>query len=127
MLAQHITIGYNTNNSREDPWEVLKDEARKICNDPEMIEQETHRVIDITNRIVPRLETDDIVQDYCSVYSKPFGSHGHPIKIIEMDQQIMQMVSTSADLIKYEVRRAFVRLLLFRMHKQGIEINIETI
>ncbi len=60
---------------------------------------------------------------YADNYAEPFESSGHPITIIEENQQIMQLAS-AASAIKYHVRRAYVRLLIEAMHKHEIEINL---
>ena len=122
MTGYHIEIGYNALRvDRENMWEILKRNTRKICDNPSVIIAEARRLgaPETCSRGCCDLNT------YADNYAEPFGSSGHPIKIIEdkNNHQIMQMASTG-DNIKYHVRRAFVRLLIQEMHQEEIEISI---
>ncbi len=122
MTGYHIEIGYNgggSNETEKERWEILKKEARNIADNPKAIITEARRLgaPEMCEEGCCHLDT------YADNYADPFGSYGHPITIIEEDQQIMQLAS-AADSIKYCVRRAYVRLLIEIMHKHGIEVNL---
>jgi hypothetical protein len=122
MTGYHIEIGYNGGGSDNDEnkrWEILKRETRNLSDHPEEIIAETRRLgaPETCERGCCHLDT------YADNYKDPFHTSGHPITIIEEARQIMQLAG-AADTIKFSVRRAFVRCLLERMHKNGIEINI---
>ena len=125
MTGWHIGIGYNGNapyNTEEEMWEVLKSETRDLCNKPQEIIAEARKLNapETCERGCCHLDT------YADNYANQFKTYGHPITIIESDQQVMQLAS-AADDIKLAVRRAFVRCLLTRMHSKGIDINITVV
>uniref|UniRef100_A0A6H2A5K7 Uncharacterized protein n=1 Tax=viral metagenome TaxID=1070528 RepID=A0A6H2A5K7_9ZZZZ len=122
MTGYHIEIGYNAGGSLKDEgkrWETLKKEARNIADNPKAIIAEARKLG------APETCDDGCchLDTYADNYAEPFGSYGHPISIIEDNQQIMQLAG-AADRIKYHVRRAYVRLLFKAMHKHEIEINL---
>ncbi len=118
MLGHHFTIGYNPCRIDGDAWKILKAAARDVADDAPAIVREAGR---FRHAFVGQSTELDA---YADVYREPFGEDGHPVKVIEKDRQIMQLCSGRADLAKYDVRRAFVRLLLQSMHAREIEISV---
>ena len=122
MTGYHIEIGYNggskcSRRSWEEMWEILKQKTRLVCDDPQRIIAEARRLgsPETCSRGCCDLDT------YADNYAEPFDGYGHPITILEDEQQVMQLASTN-DPIKYHVRRAFVRLLIEEMHREKIEV-----
>jgi hypothetical protein len=126
MTGYHLSIGYNGASVWREPaaWDALKEAARVVSDDPQAIVAEARRLGS------PESCDDGCCQldSYADNYAEPFSASGHPVKIIERESedrgpQIMQMASTG-DAIKYHVRRAWVRLVIERMHRHGIEVNL---
>jgi len=124
MTGYRISIGYNggTRSDTEEMWEILKYTSRRIADDPTAIIAEARRCGSPENceRGCCPLDT------YANNYVKPFGSEGHPIRIIdngEEDRSIKQEASTDSP-IKYFVRRAYILLVIQKMHRQGIDVNL---
>ena len=132
MTGYHITIGYNeaTSTDYDEMWEILKRKTREICDNPQAIVAEARRLgaPETCTRGCCQIDT------YADNYAMPFGSHGHPVSIIDENspgyisdtRQIMQLASTD-DPIKYHVRRAFVRLLIEAMHREEIEVSLSVV
>lgn len=118
MLGHHITIGYNPCEIDGDPWEILKAAARDVADDAPAIVREAGRFRHAFLGQSAELDT------YADAYREPFGSDGHPIKVLEDHEELMQLAGGQCSDAKYDVRRAFVRLLLEAMHARRIEINI---
>ncbi|MBN2267761.1 MAG: hypothetical protein JW725_05500 [Candidatus Babeliaceae bacterium] len=123
MTGYHIEIGYNGahRTGYDSMWEELKRTAREIADHPEKIVAEARRLNapETCDKGCCHLDT------YADNYKDSFETSGHPVSIIEhgKDRQIMQLAST-ADEIKYHVRRAYVRLVIEEMHRKGIEVNL---
>ncbi len=123
MTGYHLSIGYN-GASRTDydaMWAELKKTAREIADCPYRIIKEARRLNapETCKKGCCQLDT------YANNYAEPFETAGHPITIIEQedDCQVMQLASTD-DPIKYHVRRAFIRLVIEEMHKKEIEVDL---
>lgn len=122
MTGYHIEIGYNpTRGDHDEMWRLLRSEARRIADQPSVIIAEAERLN------APCVSDDGECElgDYADIYKEPFGSPGHPVRVVEDgdNRQIMQMASTDAGL-KYHVRRAYARLLIEAMHRHGIEVSL---
>ena len=127
MRGYHIEIGYNgggTDETEENRWKTLKTITRKIADNPQAIIKEARRL--------GAPESCDGGKQCCNLdtyadnYQDDFDTLGHPITIIENEQQIIQLAS-AGDNIKHHVRRAYVRLLIEEMHRQEIEINLNVV
>ena len=123
MTGYHINLGYSaTRVDYDEMWKVLKQKTREICDNPQAIIAEARRLGN-----APETCPDGCckLDTYADNYAEPFYGYGHPITIIEREgnRQIMQLASTDSG-IKYHVRRAFVRLLIEAMHREGIEVNL---
>lgn len=126
MTGYHIEIGYNgaLRTDYDVMWEELKKTAREVADNPRCVILEAQRLgaPETCENGCCQLDT------YADNYLEPFGSHGHPVSIIEQgeDRQIMQLASTD-DPIKYHVRRAYIRLVIEGMHRKGIEVNLTVV
>ena len=111
----HIEAGYNSGCSREVVEEQLLAEVDSICDNPEQILCEVERV--------EKLKPSD---EYADCYRKPWSDC--TIKILNDGHKIsvMQMASGGGDErgIKESMRRAFCRLVLERMHRNQMEVNV---
>ncbi len=129
MVGYHISIGYNgaTGIDYSVAWKTLKRVSRQVCDDPAEIIAEARRLgaPEQCERGCCTLES------HTEVYRTSFETSGHPVSIIENENdpenyQVMQLAS-SGDAIKYHVRRAFVRLVIESMHREGIEVSLTVV
>lgn len=124
MRGYHIRIGYNGGgNSAEEEfrWQSLVQSARTVADHPQ-------RIIDEARRIGAPEQCDQgccELATFADNYANDFSTPGHPVSIIERedDRQIMQMAS-AGDELKYCVRRAYVRLVIEEMHRLNIEVSL---
>jgi hypothetical protein len=117
-----ITIGYNSDLSpldRDKTWETLKNVAATIREDTAALFQEA-----LAFDAPPDCGGEDL-EDYCAIYTAP-REEGGPLWIDEPGQAISIIASGGAPsrIQKEHVARAFCRLVLYAMHRQGIEINL---
>jgi hypothetical protein len=128
MTSYYVSIGYNrgsfTKYGNNYEWNMLKQTARNICDNPNKIIEEARRLDspETCTKGCCNLET------YADNYKAEIGSQGHPLFFseIEDDKYLVQNASADDD-IKFHVRRAFIRLLIEEMHRERIEINIKVI
>lgn len=121
MTGYHIEIGYNGTASIgvEAMWPLLRQTAVALCSAPEEIVEEVRRMDEL-----PTCPDGCSLETHTAVYARPLDDEiGHPVMILEEQQQVMQL-SSGGCVVKQAVRRAFVRLLIKRMHQQGIEISV---
>lgn len=125
-VGYHIRLGYNgrTDWHSDDAWKELKNFALKLAKQPEVIAEEAKK-FNAPENCCDECETTLI--DVCKTYDK---SYGNPLTIIDKldnegdpDKQVMQM-ATGGCLLKDHTRRAFCRLIINEMHKQGIEVSL---
>lgn len=128
MTGYHIRIGYNGASGwdHHDAWEELKAVARQVADDPRAIVEEARRLG--APEHCSRGPECCTLNTYADSYADPFDSFGHPVTIIEEEdeRQIMQLASTGES-IKYHVRRAYVRLVIAEMHRREVEINLDVV
>lgn len=122
MTGYYVRIGYNPLRiDHEKMWSTLKCEARHIADNPQAIIAEARR-------LGSPEQCDDGCCDldsYADNYSEPFGVAGHPVSIHEdADEPWLVQHASTADPIKYHVRRAFIRLLIEAMHRKEIEVSM---
>lgn len=118
MTGYHISIGYNANGSL-NAWALLMETVEEVCAAPGHIIAEVKR---------ETLEwKDDELHDYVYRY-KARDDQSITITPPEGDKngEVMQLASGGGESrrIKEAVRRAFSRLVMLRMHKLGIEVNL---
>lgn len=118
MAGWHISIGYSGGEfTEEEAWEALKEEALELAELHELI---AHEAVDESDP-VPNFDQIDELLPYAERYS----SGDSTMQIIEdRDPQVI-LLASGQDPLKIRVRRSFVRLLMERMHKRGIDINFE--
>lgn len=122
MTGYYVEIGYNPCSVDYDGmWTTLKNEARNIADKPA-------NIIDEARRLGAPETCDDgccELDSYADNYAGPFGENGHPVSIIENgEHRRIAQYASSAGVIKYHVRRAYMRLLIEAMHKHAIEVNL---
>jgi len=124
MTGYHISIGYNSTLTHIEragmTWEALKEVVAELRSQPNLIVGEVQR--ERSNLAEPH-----ILLDYAAAYQDGIDK---TLNIIEATDdrpaEIMQLASGSGDGrdIKEAMRRAFCRLVIFEMHKRGIEVNL---
>jgi hypothetical protein len=124
--SYYIEIGYNSGFSSQiiDEWHMLKDVAIAICDHPERIAEEA-----IAFGAPRTLEGEDLFayahsyatrEDLTISFVESKDEYGKP------DCFILQCASGggASRILKEHLRRAFCRLVLYEMHRRGIEITI---
>ena len=80
MTGYHISLGYNgaTRTDYDAMWEILKQRAREVCDNPQAIVAEARRLgaPESCTRGCCHLDT------YADNYAEPFEAFGHPVTII---------------------------------------------
>lgn len=115
----HIEIGYNSAHNRDDAWTELKAVVERLRHQPDLIVAEVRRE-------QPGLASDDVLRDYAESYGPDLDLTLKVIEAVgERRPEIYQSASGGGESrdIKEAMRRAFARLVIFEMHKQGIEVN----
>lgn len=112
--------GYSWNGNREDAWLLLAGAASIIAKHPQFIEEEALRFG--APKVCP-CGCGATLKEHCEVYQHEYITDGGPLLIDHEKQVIFQMASGNREM-KEHVRRAFCRLILYEMHKLGIEVNI---
>jgi hypothetical protein len=118
VTGYHISIGYNS-NGRQDAWALLMETVEEVCAAPGHIIAEVKR---------ETLEWKDAeLQEYVERYKARDDS---TLTITppdgDKDGEVMQLAGGGGESrrIKEAVRRAFCRLVVLRMHKLGIEVDL---
>ena len=116
--SYHITIGYNGDNKTNAHEALLFEEGTKLRDQPVAIREELER---IRKRAATDAEMDCIstFADRTQLAYIQRPSH-------DEDDRAAVILMASGGLYdaKREVRRAFCRLLVERMHKHGINVNV---
>lgn len=117
MTSYLLEVGYNSSFGREEAEEKLKIAVDKLRNDPD-------RLIAEVRRLDGDLEPD------CDVpfaeYARLYSSDEDLTIRHDGEHRYIQMASGGGigRSIKEAFRRAFCRLILEDMHREGVEINI---
>lgn len=126
MTGYHISMGYCAefgagDADYEERWKILQGVARQICDNPQEILEEARRL-----GAPEECECGCHLSDYIDNYAFPFTYDGHPIKVLQEQRELMQLAG-SACAGKFHVRRAFVRLLMAKMHRLKLELNLHVV
>lgn len=123
MTGYHISIGYNSTLNHVErtgkAWEALKETVSQLRT-------RTNAIVAEVLREQPNLGPVDVLVEYAETYGQDVD---RTLTIIEATDdrpaEIMQLASGGGDArdIKEAMRRAFSRLVIFEMHKRGIEVN----
>lgn len=114
MTSYHLEAGYNSGHAKEDVAETLLAVAKAICAQPELILAEVKRVEGLV-----------VAADFAESYREPWQDA--TIKIIQGERlQVMQLASGGGEARDYKeaMRRAFCRLVIERMHREQMEVNL---
>lgn len=118
MIDWHITLGYNSGYTGEAKWQTVIDLAVMTCEDTKRLMDEAH-VYTRSEALSLREKIGEVAETY-----KTHDTHGSPVFMD--DQTIMILASGGGEYreAKEHVARAFVRLLLARVHEFGFDINV---
>jgi hypothetical protein len=112
-----ISIGYNSGRV-DDSWENLKATAIKICNAPGRIVSEAIRI----NPEMPQSHSSLLHE-----FAEPFKER-QDLTIKAYDEsETVYLIASGGNVerdVKEILRRAFCRLLIEDMHRQGVEVNL---
>jgi hypothetical protein len=120
MTGYHISIGYNSGGPI-NAWELLVEAVEEVCAAPGHITAEVKR---------ETLEwKDEELHDYVYRYKARDDQTltiTPPDPDDDKDGEVMQLAGGGGEgrRIKEAVRRAFSRLVILKMHKLGIEVNL---
>lgn len=112
--------GYSCDHSREEAWEIIKQEALSICDAPHVIWREAVRFG------APYGMGGEAIEDY----AESFKRREDLTITFHEDGENAPRISMSASGgepgrgLKEHTRRAFLRLLLSAAHHHGIELSI---
>lgn len=127
MTGYKITVGYNSNFSKEEVAIKLITVGVNIANQPEIIAAEANKYIDMGIAIEYakpfQIQEDKTIQ----FITKPHNSTDKEDAAEDnFYPYIWMLASGSGESRSYkeEVRRAYCRLILAEMHKLKMEINI---
>lgn len=112
-----ISIGYNNGSAFggdcDEAWRELKQAAAALANDPMAIAQEAVAFG------APTVDDEATIIGYAERFKSTDAT-----LTIDGNQQHIFLMSSGANVMKGHVRRAFCRLLIGRMHRKGIEVNL---
>lgn len=119
-----VEVGYNSSWHRDDAWERLKAEAQRVRSDGQAILAEARRV--------EALRVDEFSAEVLGEYVAAYAADADlTLTIHESASEderpcIRQLASGGGESrdIKELLRRAFCRLLIAAMHREGIEVNL---
>ena len=120
MTGYIISLGYQSGysrNARDDLWAILRNAALAICADPVRLANEA------VSFGAPELLDGERLMDYARQYEKREDA---TIMFDDEERCIRQLASGSGAprILKEHMRRAFIRMVMAEMHRQGIEVNI---
>ena len=129
MTGYYIDVGYNSGYDREEVWIELKKLVISICKNPEILKEEIKREVDINipdefiesyrwpcKDLTIQIKEENTGTDEEKKYIQQYASGGN----IDFINNKFDNVRSYKEIC----RRAFCRLVLLKMHKKGMEINI---
>lgn len=128
MTGYHISIGYNSTlgaQEKREAFDTLEHVVHEIRGQMDLLidEAERERGSD-RDRPADRASLTEYVKAYC------LPATDATLTIFEPDGdkpgEILQLASGTGDSREYKerLRRAFCRLVIFEMHRRGIEVNL---
>lgn len=122
MISYIMSVGYNSGRCKDSVWDSLKQEVEKLCDRPVEILEEVLKEIDLS---CLGSICDDALEQYAAWYK---NCKDETIFIIDdkNERSITQYASGYGESrkIKELFRRAFIRLIMKRMHKLNMDINV---
>ena len=132
MTGYYLEVGYiggsSFGGSHEDAWLKMKEAAKTLCDDPQRIFDEAMRLDgeilngtgeDVRGYAERYRNCDDLT---ITVHEKPFNES----EKCGFKPYIAQSASGGGPsrMIKESLRRAFCRLIIEAMHREGIEVTM---
>lgn len=128
MHGYYMSIGYISGatcaENKEDAWPILKQVVMDLCGKTDEIIREAMAFM------APTSCNGYSIEEHAEAYK---GNQGKIIKYYEGGdaddgpEQCVSFLCGATDALKEHVRRAFCRLVLYEMHRRGIEVNLEVI
>lgn len=132
MTSYRLEVGYQSGSSREEAWECLKEITEEICEHPEELVSEACRFDGKRNTHHPHCGKSfrGLLAEYAEAYKPP--RKDLTLRIIENtrdgvdENSVVQYASGGGEgrVVKESLRRAFCRLAIQRMHREGYEVNL---
>lgn len=120
MTGYHISVGYNSAWKNPEVWRELTAVVERLRHQPDLI------IAEVRRERVDLASVEDL-RGYAEAYA---ANQDLTLKVIDEDgdrpPEIVQLASGGGDSrdIKEAMRRAFCRLVIFEMHKLGMEVNL---
>jgi hypothetical protein len=116
-----ITLGYQSGYStcldQDEAWQALVDCVQALRLQPERIVKEAQR-----------LGAPAACEDHCCTLqqmAEAYSSNDDATLRINQRERYIYQLATGDRTLKEHVRRAFCRLVIEEMHRQGIEVCLE--
>ena len=112
--------GYSTKHNGDSAWDELKRVVIAVADNPLAIYAEARN---FNAPDVCPCGCGATLMEHCEVYREQgFGSNG--VFAINEDERYVILIASGSREMKEHTRRAFCRLVLYQMHKQGIEVSL---
>lgn len=119
ILSIGYLSGYSYQGNQDEAWQQLRAAAQSIALQPERIAEEARKFN--APEWCCEMHCSHLM-NYCEIYASKAVTN--PLMIIDNLQHVF--ISASGDrTLKEHVARAFCRLVIYDMHRQGIEVQLE--
>jgi len=111
-----IEVGYNSTHDYDEVGEKLLNVVSQLQDNPERIHEEVMRFDSLDG---------EMVMEYCECYRKPVQDLTLRVSGEGREARVYQCASGGGEArdCKEACRRAFARLVVSEMHKEGMEVN----
>jgi len=118
MTSYNLYPGYSSEANQDEVWLALKQASEEVCKAPPVIFMEVFRL----EKDHPR----DLLLECVTCYSDATEC---PAQVIDSEERGRSIYSTASGggeyrPVKEACRRAFARLVIEKMHKQGLEVSL---
>ena len=110
--------GYSFNGGNDAAWNILKSVAASIAESAKDIHYEAIKY----GSPDYDYDGDFSLMDVCNTFALPVKDGG--VMIINDTERYIHMMASGNRTLKEHSRRAFIRLVMSAMHRQGIDINV---
>lgn len=112
--------GYSFRGDTQEAWNLLAGAASVIARHPHLIEEEALRFG--APKVCP-CGCGATLREHAEIYQKEFIIEGGPL-LIDYEKKVVFQSASGQREMKEHVRRAFIRCVMYEMHKLGIEISV---
>lgn len=115
MISYDMSVGYNSGYCKDNVWDVLKRGVETLCQKPFLLAEEVLKKVNCFS--------ESSVTEYAACYK---NSTDLTIEVLEDERIVRQIASGGGESrkIKECLRRAFIRLIMKKMHEFNMDINV---